>query len=308
MRKVISMFLAVMLLATLAMTASADSLTNLQVSLVDEETPVVGATFEIYRVGERAEDGSFRLTGSFADYPVDLNDVGEDSGEEANALYGFAKKDALKADAVITTGDYGVATAEGLEKGIYLVAGLPHEFGGFIYNTEPQLLVLPRVDAITGETDYEPILRVKFSKENKETVTRKVMKVWKNDSSQDRPKSITVHLLKDGQVYDTVTLTAANSWRHIWRDLDAAALWQIVEEVPRPYKVRVEQEGNTFLLTNCAPDHPHDPSQPTDPTQPTKPSDKIPQTGMLWWPVLLFGGLGAALVIGGVALRKGSGK
>lgn len=309
MRKIVSLILAVMLVAALVLTASAAGATDLRVSLVDENTPVVGATFEIYLVGQREADGDLILTGSFADYPVDLNAVGEDSSEEASALYGFAKMDGLAPDVTVTTGETGIALAEDLADGIYLIAGLPCEFNGVIYNTEPQLLVLPWMDAITGELDEEPVLQVKFSKEEKETVTRKVLKIWKNDAPHDRPESITVHLLKDGVIYDTVTLDRENRWRHVWTDLDASALWQIVEEVPRPYRVRVQLDGNTFLLTNYGPDRPPEPTPPQEPTQPvppTTPSDKIPQTGMLWWPALVLGGLGLALVTGGVALRRGS--
>ena len=309
MRKFISMFLAVMLVAALALTAFAADTTNLRVSLVDENTPVSGATFEIYRVGEKSADGGLILTGSFADYPVDLNEVGEDSSEEASALYGFAKMDGLAADFMVTTGETGIALAEGLTDGIYLIAGLPCEFNGLVYNTEPQLLVLPWMDAITGEVDEEPVLQVKFAKEEKEIITRKVLKIWKNDSPHDRPESITVHLLKDGVIYDTVILNRENRWRHVWTDLDASALWQIVEEVPRPYRVRVQLDGHTFLLTNYGPDRPPEPTPPPEPTHPvppTTPSDKIPQTGMLWWPVLALSGLGVALVTGGVALRRGS--
>lgn len=308
MRKVISIFLAVMLLAALALTAFAESTTNLRLSLVDETTPIVGATFEIYHVGEKDSTGLLKLTGEFADYPVEINGLGEDTSQEANALYGFAKMDGLTSDAVVTTDASGTATATALESGVYLIGGQPYEYQGVIYHTEPLLVVLPCTDAVTGELDYEPVLSMKFIEENKETVDLKVLKIWNDHSGHGRPGSITVHLLKDGAVYDTVILTAENRWRHVWRDLDASALWQIAEEVPWPYTVQVEREGNTFLLKNYAPElpPPQEPTQPQQPTQPTVPSDKIPQTGMLWWPVLLLGGLGVALVIGGVMLRKGS--
>ena len=301
MRKAISIFLAVMLLAVLTITASAESITNLTLSLVDDKTPVAGVTFEIYHVGQYTADGAAQLAGKFANYPVVIDTVSEDSSAEANALFGFAKKDALTPEAVATTGSDGTALVKDLPAGIYLIGGLPCEFAGAVYHTEPQLLVLPHVDGTTGEVDLNPVLQVKFSREAEKTISRKVLKVWQDGSGNARPQSVTVHLLENGAVYDTVTLTAENQWRNVWEGLDASSLWQIVEEVPEPYTVQVELEGSTFLLKNSAPEQP-----PTDPTVPSVPGEDIPQTGMLWWPVLMLGGLGIAMVTGGIALRKGS--
>lgn len=329
MRKVISIILVAMLLAAMALTASAESTTDLTVRLVDESVPVVGASFDVYLVGERNNQSELVLTGDFAAYPVDLGNVGENTREEATALYGFAKRDGLEPNVVVTIGADGSATATGLEAGIYLIAGAPYEYQGVIYHTEPMLLVLPYMDVVTGQYDYAPVMNVKFTEETKETVDLKVLKIWNDHSGQFRPKAITVHLLKDGVVYDTVTLTAATQWRHVWTELDGTALWQIVEDVPWYYTVRIERVGNTFLLKNFAPEapkpedptvpgqptvptqptaptEPGTPTQPNQPTQPTKPSDKIPQTGMLWWPVLVLVNLGIALVAGGVILRRGS--
>ena len=304
MRKIISIFLAVLLLAALSMTAFAESLTNLTLSLVDEGTPVPGVTFEIYRVGQYTADGGAQLTGKFAHYPVTINRVSEDSSTEANALFAFAKKDALTPDGVATTGSDGAAMVKELPEGVYLIGGLPCKFEGVVYHTEPQLLVLPHVDAGTEEVDLNPVLQVKFSRETASTITRKVLKVWQDGSGNARPQYVVVYLLENGEVYDTVTLTAENQWRNIWEDLDAASLWQIVEEVPEPYTVQVELEGVTFLVKNTAPEIP--PTESSEPTEPTEPGEDIPQTGMLWWPVVMLGGLGIAMVAGGVVLRKGS--
>lgn len=304
MRKAISIFLSVVLLAVLAMTASAETTTSLHLSMVDENVPVAGVIFEIYRVGQADGTGAWKLTGKFADDPVKVDDLGEDTGAAASALYAFAKKNSRNPDAIAVTGSNGVGVVEGLESGIYLVAGLPHEADGVSYHTEPQLLALPWVDAVTGEIDYEPIVAAKFDKETGEKVSLKVLKIWEDHSGNVRPVSLKVHLLKDGEVHDTVTLTAENSWRHVWEDLDSAALWQIVEEVPEHYTVQVERDGNTFLLKNTAPEMPP-PEEPSDPSIPTVPGEDIPQTGMVWWPALVLGGLGIALVVGGLALAEG---
>ena len=66
-----------------------------------------------------------------------------------------------------------------------------------------------------------------------------------------RPDAIIVQLLRDSQVYDTVTLNAGNNWRHTWVGLDDAFNWRVVEyETPEGYTVTVEREGITFVMTN----------------------------------------------------------
>ena len=301
MRKIIPILLAVTLLLTLNVTVSAENKTNLTLSLVDQQTPVVGVTFEIYRVGEQDSQGASKLTGKFAHYPVEINGMGEDTSGEANALFAFAKRDHLTPEAVIQTGAEGTATVMDLTPGVYLIGGLPCRFHGVVYNTEPQLLILPQMDAVTGEVDPDPVLQVKFSKESDAIITRKVLKVWNDESGNLRPEYITVSLLENGEIYETVTLTAENQWRNVWEGLDAETLWQIVEDVPEHYTVKMDLEGSTIHLKNSAPEFPSGGD-----TYPSTPGGDIPQTGMVWWPVLMLAGLGIALVIGGVILRKGS--
>lgn len=302
MRKIILILLAAALLAALVLTTSAQDATDLVLRLVDDTVPVPGANFEIYRIGQETEPGTYELTGSFSGYPVEINGSGEDTSAAANALLAFAKQDGLTPDMTVTTGADGTATAQALEAGVYLIAGHPCTFNGMVYHTEPMILVLPYLDAATGLPDSNPVLNMKFSREEEPTISRKVLKIWDDHSSPARPRAITVHLLKDGEIYDTVVLTAETQWRHVWEGLDASARWQIVEEVPEHYTVEVELEGRTFLLKNTL----REPPPPSEPTKPTEPGNKIPQTGMLWWPALVLGGLGIALVAGGAALRKRS--
>ena len=131
------------------------------------------------------------------------------------------------------------------------------------------------------------------------------MKVW-NDAGQkhDRPEKITVQLLKNGEVYDTVILNERNSWRYIWNDLpkyDKNGLpieWRVVELTPEGYTVSITQESGTFVVTNT----PKQPSvtPPTD--QPKEPT--LPQTGELWWPVPVLAAAGLLLIAAGAGKKR----
>ena len=313
MRRILPLILSVMLLAMLVLPASAQGTEALSLRMKDDNTALEGVRFELYRVGTQNTQGDLMFTGAFADYAVNPDGSGADTSAQANALFAFAKKDSVTPDVAVATQSNGVAYADGLQEGLYLVAGLPFQLNGFQYETEPCLILLPMKDQITGETQRNPVLDVKFSKEPiTDTISRKVLKIWDDHSGNVRPQTVIVHLLKDGQVFDTVTLSAEKQWRHTWEGLDAQALWQIVEVVPEHYTVSVDREGNTFLLINTAPELPPPETEPSETvpqeTKPTEPphddEEKIPQTGMLWWPVMVFGMAGLVLIAVGITLRK----
>lgn len=59
-----------------------------------------------------------------------------------------------------------------------------------------------------------------------DTIERKVLKVWRDDGNEEkRPEQIVVQLLRDGEVYDTVTLSNDNNWRYTWPELSADHHW-----------------------------------------------------------------------------------
>jgi hypothetical protein len=119
-----------------------------------------------------------------------------------------------------------------------------------------------------------------------------VKKVWDDKGYESqRPSSIQVQLMRNGAVYETVTLNANNNWQHIWSSLQAKdsngtdIQWTIKEVDISGYVVNIAQHGDTFLLTNS----------------PVKPS--LPQTGVLWWPVPVLAAAGLVFLIAGHLMR-----
>lgn len=80
----------------------------------------------------------------------------------------------------------------------------------------------------------------------------RVLKVWEdNDNAAGvRPGSVTVDLLRNGELYDTVELSAGNNWRHTWTGLSKTAQWQVVEREQANYTVSVSTGGVTQVITN----------------------------------------------------------
>ena len=232
----------------------------LTVDFLDNGVPIAGFPFAIYCVASVDAQGTFTAEGDFQKYPVRLNGLSQDQyADLARTLDAYARQDDLKPLKSSQTLNTGSVYFEDLQTGLYLVAGNSAAIDGKSYTADSFLVSLPS-KASDGSLTYKVITRPKHITseipDTPETVSRRVLKLWQGDVEEFRPEKLTVHLLKDGAVYDTVALTEDNSWRCTWENLpkyhtDGHLIrWQLTEEVPEHYLVSLGQEGETFLLTN----------------------------------------------------------
>ena len=295
---------------------------TLTVGFAPDGEPMTDSAFRIWRVGTLSDGGCLPFR-EFSGYNV-LNGPGGWSAK-ASTLLSYLQRDGVPPAQTGRTGADGTVRFDipAAQQGLYLVAGDSQWRDGTRYTPTPLLVTVPYTrDLQTWETDV--VSRDKFSAYTPgETVQRHVLKSWRDGGHEnERPASITVELLRDGQVFDTATLTAADSWRFDWTDLDARYQWTVVERENGRYAALVEQEGITFHITNTwlgdtdpddpplidlpddpdgpplidLPDLPDDPYVDIDdPNVPLDDGPKLPQTGQLWWPV-------APLAMGGVIL------
>lgn len=305
-RKVLGCLLASLLLAALLPTAAmARGVINTTepVSLTIQY-PCRGITFRLYRVAEVSAYGEYALTGDFQDDPVTLKQPDQAGWRVlAATLDGYAARDQRKPLATRETDADGQLTFSGLEAGMYLVTWQKHTTGGYTYTPVPFLVSLPELD---GEDNwvYDVTADPKYDREKVPVqpgaviVDRKVLKVWEDDGAEDaRPESITVQLLQNGKVYDTVTLSGKNRWSYAWDGLSKDDTWQVVEaDVPEEYTVTVSREGITFVVTNTLTEE--------IPDEPVPQGPALPQTGVLWWPVPLLACAGMVLFLAGWARRR----
>lgn len=260
---------------------------TLTIEYLYEEEPISDARFDVYRVAEVDAEEVLTLTGAFADYPVELNGLSnEDFQTAAEQLYGYAEEDQLPADHTVLTDEGGVAVLSGLQSGVYLVVGQPAVMGDRVHYTDPQLVILPQKEAETEEWHYAVTVQPKSVAVEEELLELTVVKQWSDKGyEEDRPTSVTVHLIWNDQVYDTVVLSEENDWTHTWTDLLPIGSWYVREEVPEDYVVEVTTEGNTFVLLNSR--------------------KNIDQTGQLWWPVPVLLAAGLLLIVVGLITRRG---
>ena len=114
------------------------------------------------------------------------------------------------------------------------------------------------VDAPEGFTSYTNNYDNHFVITNDDVDTEQkpetvnVRKVWVIDDGGERPDSVSVQLMRDGEPFgDPVTLNDANDWSHAWNNLESGHNWTVVElNVPDGFKATVSQSGNTFTIIN----------------------------------------------------------
>lgn len=294
---------------------------RLSISYQDNNKPLSGADFQIYLVATTDEYGELTVTENFAQFNVQIKGSDDDAWRAlASTLEGYVLRDNISPADSGKTNDKGVvsfpSTGKSLKAGLYFVLGHRHTQNGYRYDPAPFMVMLPGLDKENNIWVYDVTLNAKFDSSqipdnpDDNTIDRKVLKVWADDGHEkDRPKEVIVQLLRDGKVYDTVTLNAANNWRYTWTGLNDRYTWTIVEKELEGYTVEVTREGITFVVTNTydenTPDNPTPttPSTPDTPTSPGKPT--LPQTGQLWWPVPVMIAVGLLFVIIGLIRRRG---
>lgn len=248
--------------------------------------------FSLYRVADVTSHVTFQTLYPFNKYPVRYQNLGRDGWTDlAETLEGYVERDSIAALRTGVTDARGRLTFGGLDRGLYLVLGGDYyDKNGEHWEPVPFLICLPNWvepenPGEEGWWTFDVTVEPKPSYIDPGLTQRRVLKVWQDGGRTDqRPKSITVDLLCDGRLYDSVVLNAENDWRWKWEDLDASHRWRVVERtVVDGYTTSVSLEGLTFRIVNRwspPPDDPGtDPEDPKDPPPEDPPPDDPPPEG-----------------------------
>ncbi len=290
-----------------------------------ELVQIPNTQFDIYCVATvNASCTEFTLTDEFKRYQSEITGMDKLSNLSKDDWYTLASNLSTRVlvDKVIVTasgrtdvsgrvklpGSSGVS----LKQGLYLVMGKKSSYNGYTYQATPFLICLPNRNNVENTWDYTVNVYPKSTRHadntNDTTITRRVIKIWNDTGNEtNRPTEVTVKLLKDGVVEDTVTLNKSNNWSHTWNGLSQKNDWSVVENSVNQYSASVKEEGITFAVTNTyttnVPDEPI-PFNPVNPDEPVPSEKHLPQTGMLWWPVPVIAAMGLILLTFGIAVRK----
>lgn len=256
--------LTVILVMTLMpWTALADSVIDraatgtLSIDLKYGSTNLSGGVFDLYYVANLNDSPvlSYMLTSNFAEAAtrdgVDINSVKTASQLENTASVLKKYISNAKKAASVTTQN-GTASVSGLALGVYLVvqSGAPVNYSA----ASPFLVYIPMTNASgTGwDYDYTATPKVSYIPPFSNTVNVQVVKVWDDTGNESkRPASIEAGLYRNGTLYDTQTLSAANSWKYVWNNMSSDYSWAVSEiNVPDNYFCLVNQSGQQWTLTN----------------------------------------------------------
>ena len=266
---------------------------SLSVNLANGNVPAEGVEFRVYRIAEVSRAVEFTPVESFSSYGIDLEEPNAETYRQLAALLpGHIAADGVFPSAATLTDTDGFAKFSGLETGLYLVVGDVHH--GYREYLTPDAFVVSLPQRLEDETwEYNVTSQTKYSlRPDTEPVSLEVLKVWSGDESGDRPESVSIELYDGSNLHDTIVLSKANNWSYRWDDLYGDTLWSVREvKAPNGYTVSVDRQDDRFVITNTA-------------TKSASYSEKLPQTGVLWWPVPVLALAGCALIALGVRGRN----
>ena len=296
-----------------------------------DDITLQGMSWQLYRIGERTGSG-LALTGEFARYPVDINDISEENvAQKAKTLESYAIADAVQSIASGRTDENGELVFGGLGNGLFLAVGKILQVGNTYY--VPSSLILE-----TNETDvsfsYNAYPKFFYATLGGSTSSYTVKKVWVGDEEDSiaRPANVTVDLFCNGTLKDTVILNESNNWEYSWKDLEEMNEWHVAErDIPADYTVLIDFNRTQYLIKNSfkpaqtttttssttsavtttstytsTPPPTSSAVTKTTVTSPQITTSALPpliQTGQLWWPVLPLGTGGILLLAFGALMK-----
>ncbi len=342
-RLVLALFLCLVLCLsqiTCVVAAQIDTAASASLSLTftPADIPAANVQYRLYRVADVSADTQFSYTSKFSSYPIfPVGTTAENWRMLAETLQGFIAFDAVAPDYTAVTDENGAFSLNSLPTGLYLLTGDVFINDGTVYIPQPFLLCLPSQSG--NEWEYSVTVDCKYTRRSQyEDISVSVLKIWNDVEEVPASASVTVALLGDNTLYDTVTLDQSNNWCHTWDELSPTVIWTVAEiDIYSGFTVEIEQEDDLYAIHNYAPsllnwdiiipDPPTEPDSTTDidgttdtdnttDTDSTTDTDgnndgngtdepELPNTGVLWWPVPVMGLSGIVCLAVGMSLRRG---
>lgn len=301
---------------TFVFAAAEETTGSLTLWCAKDEDIVSGMHWQLYRVGHR-EANDYVFEGAFEGYRATLGDrtkpMTQWDSETAEAA-GLTLKiktivDRIPCRAEGTTDDAGAVTFSGLENGLYLVWGNILTVGETTYIPGAVFFEMRGEDASVLNAYPKIVLRIMDTSD----VRYSVRKVWADDAEQqqNRSVSVTVARYRDNVYFDEIELNEANDWTFSWQSTNDH-IWFVHEKViPEHYSVSYRENDTQFLIVNTLTDKTTETTTTvtsattgTATTSAAVTTDKVPQTGQLWWPVPVLAGGGLVFIGMGAAMRK----
>ena len=176
------------------------------------------------------------------------------------------------------TDEEGKVNYKNLDLGLYLVKQTNNVLG--YSNIDSFLISIPK--NIDNKWTYN--LKAEPKTDIIKLMDLMVLKKWDIENSDSIPEYVTIELLKNNEVIDTIVLNKNNNWSHTWKQIEESDAYSVKEKnVPLGYTDTYRQEGNKFIVTN---------------------TKTLVQTGQNYSMILVFASLGLISIIFGIILEK----
>ncbi len=259
-----------------------------------ENTILTGMNWDIYYIGQRTEN-TYTLEGDFADYPVSIDATSTNSMVNAAAtLENYAVVDHISYTNSDIIDTEGYLKFSDLKSGLYLVSGHVFNQGVVFYQPTP---VLVEINLEVEKPDIDLIVypKIKYALLSEIDMNNKLKKLWIDSKETHDP--IEVDIYKNGDFYESVTLSEENEWSYNWTATEYAQ-WRVREvNAPPEYSVNYQSDNGKFIIENTF--HGVEPTTVVTTTAPPV----LPQTGQMWWPVFVLGLGGIILIIIGLSIK-----
>lgn len=251
---------------------------SISISLTQQQKqdPIVGAELSVYYVAsvQMNDRGNlcYDYTDSFKNVGIDIEDP-----ELAMKLDSFVTNQSVSCINV-TTDENGTAVCNDLELGLYFIKQVG-TVEGFAPCT-PFVVTVPYKTA----NDYIYVVDASPKTEVEKFVPVTIKKVWNTDAAIQASDSVTVQLLKNGNVIKTATLNAQNNWEITYTDMLESDGYSIKEvNIPKGFTATYSRDGYVFTVTNTS---------------------TLIQTGQLVWPIPVLAISGMILIAVGIVLLQ----
>lgn len=203
--------------------------------------------------------------------------ISNPSAASAKAIYNYLSRNYEEDHAAASF--KGTASFYNLEQGIWLVCGALNNEIKF----KPFFVFIPT--EVNGMKNYVIYATPKLDEDGGDNIDLKVTKIWDDDNNanNERPESVTVKLMLDGQAVDKIKLSESNGWNYTFKDLENVKGYSVEETKIEKYTAKYAgdiEEG--FIITNI-----YD-------------GNNLPQTGQKWIPIIILFIAGAACITLGI--------
>ena len=242
-RKIITFCVTILLILTCSYTVFAEEFDqsktgSISVTLIEKKQnePIVGAELSVYYIAtvRMNTNGnlSYVYTDAFENSGIDIDDPSLAIKLDAYVLEHNVSS--IK----ITTDENGTATCRDLSLGLYFIRQ-SGAVEGFAPCT-PLMVTVPSKNAEGYVYDVNASPKTEVARLTSITIK----KVWNTDESTEAADSVTVQLLKNGNVVKTATLNAQNNWQVTYTDMPESDAYSIKEvDVPEGFTATYQQKG-----------------------------------------------------------------